>query len=175
MKNGSGVATLSTSKATLLGTLTTSPKQKLDTDPVGPVPKSVKEEALLTASHNPETSELSQARTPPIFYRTSELDSPPLLLDDYPEISSIDRDETNRGKLVLEVWINSDGAVLRVVALESTLPDYVMTEAMTQVGRLRFSPGLKAGAAVFVRFRLEFRHHESDLDKSLSGGATSSD
>lgn len=176
-KNCGGIAALSTATVALVGTLATSPKQNLDTDPEGADfgKKSVKEEERLTVSNNPETNELSLNPTQPIFYRTSELDSPPLLIDDYPEILSIDREETNRGKLVIEVWIDSNGGVLRVVPLESTLPDYVVIEAMSQVGRLRFSPGLKAGVAVFARFRLEFQSQESDLEESVSAGATGSD
>jgi hypothetical protein len=167
--NGSGMATHSTAKVVLTGNLTSIPKRDLDTESVPPdlVKRGDKEDERLTESNHPEKTGLSQVSALPVFYRTSELDSPPLLLGDYPEILSIDREETNRGKLVMEVWINNDGVVLRVVPIESTLPEYVMNEAMVQIGKLRFSPGLKAGLAVFVRFRLEFRHREPDVEEAV--------
>lgn len=65
------------------------------------------------------------------------------------------------GYVHLELWIDNQGRVNKLEALESNVPPAFATVAMETFQRARFMPGLKDAQPIATRLRIEVRFYET--------------
>jgi TonB family protein len=90
----------------------------------------------------------------PQYFTLSELDLPPYAIEDVNTDPDV-LDLPQAGRVVLELWVSSDGEVVRVDTLESSVTDAAVAMIGTIFSRTRFVPARKGGAAVNARMRIE--------------------
>ncbi|HYN53844.1 MAG TPA: energy transducer TonB [Methylotenera sp.] len=84
----------------------------------------------------------------PKYYTITELDESPAILENInlnpPELVNYPQG----GKLTVRLWIDIDGSVVKVELVKSELPEEFVKSALASFLETKFSPGLKANAAV---------------------------
>lgn len=96
----------------------------------------------------------SPALLVPHYFPLSELDLPPYAIEDVNTDPDV-LDLPQAGRMVLELWVNSDGEVVKVDMIESTVAEAAVVMIGNIFSRTRFVPARKGGAAVNARIRIE--------------------
>jgi len=90
----------------------------------------------------------------PHYFPLSELDLPPYAIEDVNTDPDV-LDLPQSGRVVLELWVNSDGEVVTVETIDSSVTDAAVVMIGNIFSRTRFVPARKGGAAVNARIRIE--------------------
>jgi TonB family protein len=96
----------------------------------------------------------SPALLVPHYFPLSELDLPPYAREDVnadPDV--LDLPQT--GRVILELWVSSDGEVTKIEIIESNVADTAVAVIGNIFSRTRFVPARKGGIAVNARIRIE--------------------
>lgn len=91
----------------------------------------------------------------PQFFALAELDAPPTVLQDIENDPPELRQYPQGGRLVLQLWIDQTGRVVRAEALSSVLPEPFVASARENFMRAIFNPAKKDGVAVRARVSVE--------------------
>lgn len=128
-----------------------------------PAPGSARPESFATPPQPPQPSQPGLQWLPLVsqpFYPVEQLDEKPRLL----VTSELDTDELRpivaSGILVLGLWIDVTGRVVRVDIERSDLPPVFVHAAVAAFERMRFSPGQRAGQLVGSVLRIEVRYDD---------------
>jgi hypothetical protein len=91
----------------------------------------------------------------PVFYKISELDDVPYPVDALPEDLASISSENVAGRLVLQVWLDETGRVVKVEVEDSTLSEALGLAVAKRLAGIAFSPGKRRGVPVNTLFRFE--------------------
>lgn len=82
------------------------------------------------------------------YFSSTELDEHPVIIQDIPGDPPELQNFPQGGKLVLRLWINKNGEVVRAEPVSSELPQAFVDSARTSFLNARFAPGRIQGNAV---------------------------
>ncbi len=134
------LATVSTAKLT--------PAQPEDIhEAATPDVSSIERNALVDSQPSSTNSVLSTALATR-YINAAELDQHPAIINDIPENPPELLAYPQGGEIVLRLWINETGQVVKVETVSSNLPPAFIASAQNTFLNARFNPGRKQGVAV---------------------------
>lgn len=102
------------------------------------------------------------------YFSLAELDQQPTIIHDIPADPPELRDFPESGKLVLRLWINEDGEVIKAEPVSSELPPAFVDSARTSFLKARFTPGRRHGNAVGAVMDVVLNYMPADQANTLS-------
>jgi TonB family protein len=102
------------------------------------------DEEIRPASRNAIFSTALETR----YINSAELDQHPAIINDIPENPPELLGYPQGGEIVLRLWINETGQVVKVETVSSNLPPEFIASAQNTFLKARFNPGRKQGVAV---------------------------